>query len=360
MTQKIRVLIVDDSKLIRDVLTAILNEQPDIEVVGAAADAFQARDLIKELNPDVITLDVEMPKMNGLEFLDKLMRAKPTPVVMISTATERGSEVTFRALELGAVDFVTKPKLAEQTPDDYGDVIAEKVRAAKTARLKTPRRTGDDFAAEATIPPVMKRPVPKGVKTADRLIAVGASTGGTEAIREFLLEMPVDCPGIVIVQHMPENFTRMFAERLNGLCQINVKEAEHNDPILPGHAYVAPGGKHLWVKRDDGQLLCKLSTEPPMNLHRPSVDFLFRSCAKWIGADAVGVIMTGMGRDGAEGMKLMKEKGAWNIAQDEATSVIFGMPREAIESDAVHEVAPLGKLRERALAASLRKREVAK
>ena len=214
------------------------------------------------------------------------------------------------------------------------------MRAAKTARLKGPRRSEGDFSAEATMPPVMKRQVPKGVKTADRLIAVGASTGGTEAIREFLVGMPVDCPGIVIVQHMPENFTKMFAERLNGLCQINVKEAEHNDPILPGHAYIAPGGKHLWVKRDDGQLLCKLSTEAPMNLHRPSVDFLFRSCAKFIGADAVGVIMTGMGRDGADGMKAMKEKGAWNIAQDEATSVIFGMPREAIEVDAVHEVAP--------------------
>ncbi len=359
MTQKIRVLIVDDSKLIRDILTAILNEQPDIEVVGAAADAFQARDLVKELNPDVITLDVEMPKMNGLEFLDRLMRAKPTPVVMISTATQRGSEVTFRALELGAVDFVTKPKLAEQTPDDYGDIIAEKVRAAKSARLKAPRAASEDLSVvEATMPPVMKRPVPRGVKTADSVIAVGASTGGTEAIREFLVAMPIDCPGIVIVQHMPENFTRMFAERLNGLCQISVKEAEHNDPIMPGHAYVAPGGKHLWVKRDDGQLLCKLSTEPPMNLHRPSVDFLFRSCAKFLGTDTVGVIMTGMGRDGTEGMKAMKEKGAWNIAQDEATSVIFGMPREAIEAGAVHEVAPLGRLAERALAASQRKKEV--
>jgi len=359
MTQKIRVLVVDDSKLIRDVLTAILNEQPDIEVVGAAADAFQARDMIKQLDPDVITLDVEMPKMNGLEFLDRLMRAKPTPVVMISTATERGSEVTFRALELGAVDFVTKPKLAEQAPEDYGDIIAEKVRAAKSARLKAPRTPEQDLAAvEATVPPVMKRPVPRGVKTSDSVIAVGASTGGTEAIREFLVAMHIDCPGIVIVQHMPENFTRMFAERLNGLCQITVKEAEHNDPIMPGHAYIAPGGKHLWVKRDEGQLLCKLSTEPPMNLHRPSVDFLFRSCAKFLGAETVGVIMTGMGRDGAEGMKAMKEKGAWNIAKDEATSVIFGMPREAIEANAVHEVAPLGRLAERALAASQRKKEV--
>jgi len=278
---------------------------------------------------------------------------------MISTATERGSEVTFRALELGAVDFVTKPKLAEQTPDDYGDIIAEKVRAAKSARLKAPRATAVDFAAEATMPPVMKRPIPRGVTTAKSIIAVGASTGGTEAIREFLVGMPVDCPGIVIVQHMPENFTRMFAERLNGLCQINVKEAEHNDPILPGHAYIAPGGKHLWVKREGVQLLSKLSTEPPMNLHRPSVDFLFLSAAKFLGADAIGVIMTGMGRDGAQGMLKMKEAGAWTIAQDEATSVIFGMPREAIELGAVHEVAPLGKLRERALARVTRK-EIAK
>jgi two-component system chemotaxis response regulator CheB len=359
MTQKIRVLIVDDSRMIRDVLTDILKDQPDIEVVGAAADAFEARDMIKKLTPDVVTLDVEMPKMNGLEFLDKLMRAKPMPVVMISAATERGSEVTFRALELGAVDFVTKPKLSETTPDDYGDQIAEKIRAAKSARLKPPRRFNpEDTVTQPAIQP--KRPVPVGVKTSDRLIAVGASTGGTEAIREFLVGMPQDCPGIAIVQHMPENFTRMFAERLNGLCQITVKEAEHNDPILPGHAYIAPGGKHLWVKRDEGQLLAKLSTEAPMNLHRPSVDFLFRSCAKFLGADAVGVIMTGMGRDGAEGMKAMKEKGCWNIAQDEATSVIFGMPREAIEAGAVHEVAPLGRLRELALAASQRKRELAR
>ena len=351
---KIKVLIVDDSRMIRDVLSDILKEHDDIEVVGAAADAFQARDMIKDLEPDVITLDIEMPKMNGLEFLDKLMRAKPMPVVMISAATEKGSEVTFRALELGAVDFVTKPKLNESTPEDYGDQIAEKIRAAKSARLRPPRRAS--LEDTVTFPaPVVKRPVPKGIKTSERIIAVGASTGGTEAIREFLIGMTAESPGIVIVQHMPENFTRMFAERLDGLCQINVKEAEHNDPILPGHAYIAPGGKHLWVKREEGQLLCKLSTEPPMNLHRPSVDFLFLSCAKFVGADAVGVIMTGMGKDGAKGMLKMKEAGCYNIAQDEATSVIFGMPREAIEIDAVHEVAPPGKLRDKALARATRK-----
>jgi len=249
------------------------------------------------------------------------------------------------------VDFVTKPKLNEQTPDDYGAMIAEKIRAAKSARLKAPRRSPEEGGVgQVPVVPVQKRPVPRGVKTAETLIAVGASTGGTEAIREFLVGMPPDCPGIAIVQHMPENFTRMFAERLNGLCQITVKEAEHNDAILPGHAYIAPGGKHLWVKRDQGQLIAKLSTEPPMNLHRPSVDFLFLSAAKYAGADAIGVIMTGMGRDGAQGMLEMKKAGAWNLAQDEASSVIFGMPREAIELGAVHEVAPLNKLRERALA----------
>jgi two-component system chemotaxis response regulator CheB len=349
MTDKIKVLIVDDSRMIRDVLTDILREQPDIEVVGGAADAFEARDMIRDLKPDVLTLDVEMPKMNGLEFLDKLMRAKPMPVVMISSFTETGSEVTFRALELGAVEFVTKPKLNEQTPDDYGRMIADKIRAAKSARLRAPRRA--DPADTVSMPVAQpKKPVPRGVKTSERVIVVGASTGGTEAIREFLVGMPQDCPGILVVQHMPENFTRMFAERLNGLCRITVKEAEHNDPILPGHAYIAPGGKHLWVKRDEGQLLAKLSMEPPMNLHRPSVDFLFMSAAKFVGADAIGVLMTGMGRDGARGMVEMKKAGAWNIAQDEATSVIFGMPREAIELDATHEVAPLGKLRERALA----------
>ena len=355
----IRVLIVDDSRMIRDVLTDILKEQPDIHVVGAAADAYEARDMIKELKPDVITLDVEMPKMNGLEFLDKLMRARPTPVVMISSATERGSEVTFRALELGAVDFVTKPKLGEETPEDYGNVIADKIRAARSARLKQPRRA--DPNDTVTMPAVVaKKPVPRGVATSEKLIAVGASTGGTEAIREFLAGMPQDCPGIVIVQHMPENFTRMFAERLDGLCQITVKEAEHNDPILPGHAYIAPGGKHLWVKRDEGQLLCKLSTEPPMNLHRPSVDFLFLSVAKFVAAETVGVIMTGMGKDGARGMLEMRNKGAWTIAQDEASSVIFGMPREAIELGAVDEVVTLTRIRDKALAAATRRKELSR
>jgi two-component system chemotaxis response regulator CheB len=355
----IRVLIVDDSRMIRDVLTDILKEQPDIQVVGAAADAFEARDMIRDLKPDVITLDVEMPKMNGLEFLDKLMRARPTPVVMISSATERGSEVTFRALELGAVDFVTKPRLGDETPEDYGNVIADKIRAARSARLKQPRRA--DPNDTASMPAVIaKKPVPRGIKTSDKLIAVGASTGGTEAIREFLAGMTPDCPGIVIVQHMPENFTRMFAERLNGLCQITVKEAEHNDPILPGHAYIAPGGKHLWVKRDEGQLLAKLSTEPPMNLHRPSVDFLFMSVAKFVAADTVGVLMTGMGKDGARGMLEMKNKGAYTIAQDEASSVIFGMPREAIELGAVDEVVTLTRIRDKALAAATRRKEVSR
>jgi two-component system chemotaxis response regulator CheB len=332
----IRVLIVDDSRMIREVLTHILSEHSDIEVVGAAADAYEARDLIRELRPDVVTLDVEMPKMNGLEFLDRLMRARPTPVVMISSFTERGSEVTFRALELGAVEFVTKPKLNEETPDDYGRLIADKIRAAARARLRPPRRVVTAAAA------VVKRPVPRGVRTADCLIAVGASTGGTEALREFLVGMPEDCPGILIVQHMPENFTRMFAERLNGLCRITVKEAEHNDPVLPGHAYVAPGGKHLWVKRDEGQLLAKLSTEPPMNLHRPSVDFLFLSVARYVGADAAGVIMTGMGRDGTEGVRALKRQpDNYCVVQSRETCVVAGMPDSVLEHGLADEVQPL-------------------
>jgi two-component system chemotaxis response regulator CheB len=275
------VLIVDDSRMIRDILTDILKEQPDIQVVGTAADAFEARDQIKALKPDVVTLDVEMPKMNGLEFLDRLMRANPLPVVMISSATERGSEVTFRALELGAVDFVTKPKLGEQTPDDYGSQIAEKIRAAKSARLKLPRKANPE---DTVTLPGARREAPGAAGHQD----LGSPDRGGRLHRRHRGDprvpgrMPADCPGIVIVQHMPENFTRMFAERLNGLCQINVKEAEHNDPILPGCAYIAPGGKHLWVKRDEGQLLAKLSTEAPMNLHRPSVDFLFLSCAKFL------------------------------------------------------------------------------
>jgi len=352
----IRLLIVDDSRAIRDLLSGILGKRADIEVVGAAADAYEARDLVRELRPDVITLDVEMPRMNGLEFLDRLMRARPTPVVMISSFTRAGSDVTFRALELGAVEFVAKPKLDEQTPEGYAELVAEKVRAAASAQLRSPRRAPPESGAVPRRGPPLgaKAPVP-GEGAGKRVIAVGASTGGTEAIREFLVGMPADSPGIVIVQHMPEHFTRMFAERLDGLCAISVKEAEHNDTLLRGHAYVAPGGRHLYVAREGGRTVVKLSAEEPVNLHRPSVDFLFHSAARALGPDAVGVIMTGMGRDGARGMLAMRHAGAYTLAQDESSCVIFGMPKEAIDMGAVDEVVPLARLRDRALFAAARR-----
>jgi len=341
----IRVLIVDDSRMIRDVLTDILKEQPDIQVVGAAADAFEARDLIKSLNPDVITLDVEMPKMNGLEFLDRLMRAKPIPVVMISSATERGSEVTFRALELGAVDFVTKPKLNEQTPDEFGDQIAEKIRAAKSARLKAPRRADpNDTASMPAAAPVVKRPVPRGVKTSERIIAVGASTGGTEAIREVLEQMPPDAPAVVITQHIPPAFSRPFAERMNRSSAMAVCEAADGQLIVPGHAYIAPGGRHLTVVRDGARYVCRINDAPPENRHRPSVDVLFRSVAQNAGHNAVGALLTGMGDDGARGLLTLRQAGAHTLAQDEASSVVWGMPGSAVKLQAPEQVLPLERI----------------
>lgn len=350
----IRVLVVDDSKTIREILTEIINNNSDIRVIGAAADAYEARDLIKKLKPDVVTLDVEMPRMNGLEFLARLMKAHPLPVVMISTLTERGSETTLRALELGAVEFIAKPKLTPDALDGYGQEIADKIRAASRARLRLPPRVQSPcFPASPAVAALLEKKrllsTLAPAKHSTQIIAVGASTGGTEALREFLLDMPINCPGILIVQHMPEVFTKMFAERLNGLCNITIKEAENNDPVLFGHAYIAPGGKHLSVKKDGHRFIIKITEDPPVNLHRPSVDFLFQSVAKNVGNNAIGVIMTGMGRDGAQGILQMKRAGSWNFAQDEKSSVIFGMPKEAIEIGAIHDIVPLSKLCERVL-----------
>jgi len=297
---RIRVVVVDDSALIRRVLTEIINSQPDMEVVAQAPDPLVAREQIRALNPDVITLDVEMPRMDGLAFLEKLMRLKPTPVVMVSTLTERGSETTLRALELGA-----------------------------------PASEPADGALEA----LPSRPV-SGWST-EKLIIVGASTGGTEALRELLEPLPPDIPGILIAQHMPEAFTRSFARRLDGLCRITVKEAEDGERVLPGHAYIAPGHSHLLLRRSGANYVTALSQSEPVNRHRPSVDVLFRSAATHVGRNAIGVILTGMGRDGAAGMREMRDAGAWNIAQDEESCVVFGMPKEAINSGGVDEVLPL-------------------
>lgn len=344
---KIKVLIIDDSALIRSVLSEIINQQADMEVIAVAPDPLVARELIKQTNPDVLTLDVEMPKMDGLDFLEKLMRLRPMPVIMVSSLTERGSEITMRALELGAVDFVTKPKLSIQSGMlEYADLIADKIRAASKARVKSrAAHLVKDSEQRPGVLPMMKNPL----MSSEKLIIIGASTGGTEAIKSFLEQMPSDCPGILITQHMPEGFTRSFAKRLDGLCKISVSEAAGGERVLPGHAYIAPGHSHLLLARSGANYVTQLDTGAPVNRHRPSVDVLFRSAAINAGKNAVGVILTGMGKDGALGMLEMKNAGAHNFAQDEASCVVFGMPREAIAVGATHEVGPLDELPSRVL-----------
>lgn len=337
----IKVLIVDDSALIRSVMTEIINSQPDMEVVGQAPDPLVARDLIKQTNPDVLTLDVEMPRMDGLDFLEKLMRLRPMPVVMVSSLTERGSEITMRALELGAVDFVTKPKLSIHSGMlEYADRIAEKIRAASRAKIRPRTVPPAGAAGESIMLPSLRNPL----TSSEKLIIIGASTGGTEAIREFLMQMPPDCPGILIAQHMPEGFTRSFAKRLDGLCRIAVCESEGGERVLPGHAYIAPGHSHLVLERSGANYVTRLDTGAPVNRHRPSVDVLFHSSAQAAGKNAVGVILTGMGKDGALGMLAMKNAGAYTVAQDEASCVVFGMPREAIAAGGVHDIGTLRSL----------------
>lgn len=337
---KIKVLVIDDSALIRSLLTEIINSQRDMIVVGAAPDPIIARDMIKQLNPDVLTLDVEMPKMDGLDFLEKLMRLRPMPVVMVSTLTERGSEITMRALELGAIDFVTKPKMSiTDGMREYTDIIADKIRAAAQARIiSLPRHSV--AKAESSAPAPLRNPI----ISSEKLLIIGASTGGTEAIKSFLLQMPSDCPGILITQHMPAGFTKSFANRLDSLCQISVKEAEGGERILPGHAYIAPGDKHLLLARSGANYVTQLSDAPPVNRHKPSVDVLFESAAAFAGKNVIGVILTGMGKDGAVGMAQMKNAGAYNFAQNEESCVVYGMPKEAVAHGGVDEIAHLNEL----------------
>jgi two-component system chemotaxis response regulator CheB len=338
---KIRVVVVDDSALIRSLLSAMINDAPDMEVVATAADPLVARERIRACNPDVITLDVEMPKMDGIEFLRRLMRLKPTPVLMISTLTQAGSETALTALELGAVDFIAKPTVnVANNLQGYADEIREKIRMAARARARLPHR----FVAPA--PSVAPRP---GRLSNTTLVFVGASTGGTEAIKEFLTRLPADCPPVLIVQHMPEHFTASFAQRLDGLSAMHVKEAQDGEAICRGTAYIAPGHSHMRICRSNAGWLIVLDQGEPVNRHRPAVDVLFNSAAERVGSDAVAVIMTGMGKDGAQGMLRMHQAGAYTLAQDEASCVVYGMPKEAVATGGVDEICSLEALAARVL-----------
>jgi two-component system chemotaxis response regulator CheB len=343
--RRIRVLIVDDSALVRSILSEFLAHDPAIEVVGTAGDAHIAREKIKKLNPDVLTLDVEMPKMDGLTFLQNLMRLRPMPVVMVSSMTDRGAEVTLDALALGAVDFLAKPKIdiAAKLPE-YIEELASKIKIAAraTVRALDPKRAASVRAhlqANSEQTDVLAPPRP--MRTTDRIIAIGASTGGTEAIKEVLCGLPADAPGIVIAQHIPRAFSASFARRMDESCQMTVCEAQDGQQVLAGHAYIAPGDLHLLLVRDGARYVCRLNDGAPVNRHKPSVDALFQSVARSAGANAIGVLLTGMGKDGARGLKEMRDAGSPTIAQDEATSVVWGMPGEAVALRAATDVLPI-------------------
>lgn len=344
--KKIRVLCVDDSALVRSLMVEIINSHADMEVVAVAPDPIIARDLIKQYTPDVLTLDVEMPRMDGLDFLERLMRLRPMPVVMVSSLTERNSDITIRALELGAVDFVTKPRLGLRDGlMEYSDLIADKIRAAAMSR---PRRRLERASVTSG-----SRSLTRSFSTTEKLVMIGASTGGTEAIRQVLEPLPSNSPAIMITQHMPAGFTRSFVERLDSLCQLQVHEAEHGQRVLPGHVYLAPGGiAHMKLARSGANYVVELDDSEPVNRHRPSVDVLFHSAAEVAGKNAVGVLLTGMGKDGAQGMLAMKKAGAATFAQDEASCVVFGMPREALAIGAADEAVPLSEISERILAST--------
>ena len=345
MKKKIRVLIVDDSALVRKTLADMLSTDPEIEIMATASDPFVAATKIRNEIPDVITLDVEMPRMDGITFLKKIMSQHPIPVIICSTLTDKGTETAFKALEYGAVEIITKPKLGTKQFFEESKVrLCDSVKAAARARVKTlspKRKVEPKLTADA----VIAKPTSKAmIETTDKIISVGASTGGTEALSVFLEALPQDSPGIVIVQHMPEHFTASFAKRLDMSCKVTVKEAQDNDTILRGRALIAPGNYHLLIKRSGARYYVQIKSGPLVSRHRPSVDVLFRSTARYAGANAIGVIMTGMGDDGAQGMLEMKEAGAKTIAQDEATSVVFGMPQEAIKRGGVDMILPLQKI----------------
>lgn len=342
MPKKIKVLIVDDSALIRQTLYELLSSDPDIEVIGMAADPIFAAKKLEEAIPDVITLDVEMPRMDGLTFLQRIMSQHPIPVVICSSLTADGSETAMKALEYGAVEIITKPKLgAKKYLEESRIHLIDIVKAAAAADLRKRMHVRMDVQPKYTADVVLAKPTTAMAETTEKVVVVGASTGGTEALRVFLEAMPLDTPGIVIVQHMPENFTRAFAQRLNGLCKISVKEAENGDTVIRGRALIAPGNYHMLLKRSGARYFVEIKEGPLVSRHRPSVDVLFRSAARYAGKNSVAVLMTGMGDDGAHGMKELKDVGAYTIAQDEKSCVVFGMPHEAIKLGGVMQIAPL-------------------
>lgn len=349
---KITVLVVDDSALVRKLLSEILNSDPEIEVVGTAVDPYAAREKIKKLRPDVLTLDVEMPRMDGVTFLRNLMRLFPMPVIMVSTLTEQGAQVTLEALELGAVDFVMKPKIdLSNTLGDYAEEIITKVKTAAAVNVEALVHeksildtVPDKLTADVVLAKKEARSIPSHLNTTDKVIAIGSSTGGTEALKEVLSRLPAHCPGIVITQHIPASFSAPFAKRVNGLSAIEVCEAKDGQQILPGHAYIAPGAQHLMVERSGARFYCKLNDGPAVSRHKPSVDVLFRSVAQNVGKNAIGVMLTGMGDDGAMGMVEMKEAGAFNFVQDEKSCVVWGMPMQAIKFGATDLQVPLAKI----------------
>lgn len=342
--EKIKVLIVDDSAVVRQVLENLFESDPEMEVVGSARDPFVAADILKRVVPDVITLDVEMPRMDGLTFLHKIMTQKPIPIVMCSSLTEKNSETAMKALEYGAIDIIEKPRMGvKQFLEESKVIICDSVKAAAQARLGKQKKTSFiKVEPKLTADAVLEKPSSRAmIQTTDRIVVVGASTGGTEALKLFLESLPLNAPGMVVVQHMPENFTAAFSRRLDGICRVTVKEAANDDTVVPGRVLIAPGNKHTLLKRSGARYYVEVKDGPLVSRHRPSVDVLFRSAARYAGKNAVGVIMTGMGDDGAKGMLEMSEAGAYTVAQDEASCVVFGMPKEAIKLGAVKTVAPL-------------------
>lgn len=343
MGERIKVLIVDDSAVVRQVLEEIFASDPAMEVVGSARDPFVAAEIMRNVVPDVITLDVEMPRMDGVTFLHKLMRQRPLPVVMCSSLTEKNSETALRALEYGAIDIIEKPKMGvKQYLQESKVLICDTVKAAAQARIGNMKKTAMKVEPKLSADAMLEKPLSRAmIQTTDRVVVVGASTGGTEALKCFLQALPLDSPGVVVVQHMPEHFTAAFAKRLDGVCKVSVKEASDDDTVVRGRVLIAPGNRHTLLKRSGARYYVEVKEGPLVSRHRPSVDVLFRSAARYAGKNALAVIMTGMGDDGARGMLEMKEAGAYTIAQDEASCVVFGMPKEAIKMDAVDSVVSL-------------------